>query len=194
MSTPVNPPVQPPADPTPQPATPAPARKSAARARITLAVLVALLAVGGYFAYKNWGSEASRTNVGDCVSITGAKFDPKFEKLACDSPNATHVVAKSLGTSSQSCGDPYGEFTETLDGEPSAKLCLIPNYVEGTCFKSEVVSIDSSPDKIDCSAADAIKVVKVVRGIADKSVCPEDADAEVYPEPPTTQCLALAKP
>jgi hypothetical protein len=191
MSTPVpQQPVNLPPPPAPPP--PGPGKKSSTRARITLLVLVLLLAVGGYFAWQNWGTAAARTNPGDCVSVTGASFDPKFEKLSCDSPDVTHVVAKSLGTSGESCGDAYDEFTQTLDGKPVAKLCLIPNLVEGTCLKNSIVQIESAPEKVDCGSADAIKVVKVVKGKGDKALCPEGAEATVYQEPPLTQCLALA--
>jgi hypothetical protein len=190
MSTPLNP-AQQQVNVPQQPAIPP--RKSKARAWITLIVLVGLLGVGGYFVYQNWGTEAEQTKPGECVSITGAKFSPKFEKLGCDSPNVTHVVAKSLGTSGEKCADPYSEFTETLDEKPVAKLCLIENLAEGTCLKDELVQMDASSKRVDCGEKDAIKVVKVVKGQADKALCPAGSQAFVYPDLPTTQCFALAK-
>jgi hypothetical protein len=190
MSTPVNP-AQQQVNVPPQPPIPTPGSK--ARGRIVLIVLVVLLGVGGYFVYKNWGTEAQQTKPGECVSITGPKFSPKFEKLACDSPNATHTVAKSLGTSGEKCADPYSEFTETLDEKPVAKLCLIENLPEGVCLKDEMVQMDASSKRVDCSTPEAIKVVKVVKGQADKALCPEGSQAFVYPDLPTTQCFALAK-
>jgi hypothetical protein len=90
MSTPVNP-AQQQLNVPPRP--PIPARRSRTRAWVTLIMLVAVLGVPGYFAYQNWGTEAEQSKPGDCVSVTGAKFSPRFEKLGCDSPNVTHLHA-----------------------------------------------------------------------------------------------------
>jgi hypothetical protein len=190
MSTPVNP-AQQPVNAPPPPVIPP--RDSRTRARVTLALLVILLGVIGYFAYQNWGTEAQQSKQGDCVSITGAKFSPKFEKVGCDAANVTHTVAKTLGTSGEKCPQPYDEFTETLDDKPAAKLCLIENLVEGTCLNNEMVQMDASSTRVDCGTKNAIKVVKVVKGQADKALCPAGAQALVYPDLPTTQCLALVE-
>lgn len=175
--------------------TPAQVKKKTGAARtIVLVVVLAVFGGIGYLIWQNWSTEAAGTKAGECVSITGAKFSPKFEKVACDAPTVTHTVAKSLGTSAESCADPYAEFTETLDGEPVSKLCLIPNMVEGMCFEGKIVSMDSSVEKTDCSAERAVKVVKVLKDKADAAACPAGSKGTTYPEPPTTHCLAAAKP
>jgi hypothetical protein len=196
MSTPANPPApqQPPVilpPPPGPPVAPTPKKKSVAGRMISVVVAVAV-AAGVYFVAQNLNkSEATSTKAGDCVSMSGTTSNPKFEKVGCDAANVTHIVGKSLGKSGESCGEPYGEYTETLDNKPVAKLCLVQNLVEGTCFKNGV-SADVTVQKIECSQKDAVKVAKVIKGTADKNACPKETDdATVYPEPPTTHCLVV---
>ena len=122
--------------------------------------------------------------------------DPKLEKLACDNPAATHIVGKSMGATSQKCGDSYDEYVETVEYDNSgtqrttAKLCLVPNLAEGICIRGDAAADTAASDeKVDCKTPSAIKVAKAVKGKADKTLCPPKTDASVYPEPPTTLCF-----
>lgn len=172
--------------------------------KLVVSIAAVLGAIGGgwwYWTHKVQ-PQAEQTKIatgskpGDCIKITGTTTDPKLEKLACDNPAATHIVGKSMGATSQKCGDSYDEYVETVEYDNSgtqrttAKLCLVPNLAEGICIRGDAAADTAASDeKVDCRTPSAIKVAKAVKGKADKTLCPPKTDASVYPEPPTTLCF-----
>lgn len=152
-----------------------------------ISIIVALAVSGGFYAYRYFSSDAAQSSVGDCASVTGSMLSPTYAKVGCDAPNASYVVAKVLGSTSEKCGEPYSEYTEKVPRGPSSKLCLMDNFAEGACYEGrQPLGVEFR--KVDCGAPNTTKISKVVKGKADGSVCEKGAIPLVFPEPPTTYC------
>jgi hypothetical protein len=165
-----------------------PAKKGGAKVKLVLTLLVvAGLAVGGYFLNK---SAPSSANAGDCINIVSASItDPKVEKVECGSPNAAYKVAKKLDSASDNCpeGD-YGSYSESGRRSGGFTLCLMLNAAEGDCFKTEGNFVSGKTSKVTCDASASYKISKVVTGSTDKAACGSDGNEVVYSEPATTLC------
>jgi hypothetical protein len=76
-----------------------PPGKGGGKVKLVLTVLVvAALAVGGYFLNRSGPTGA---NPGDCINIVSASItDPKIEKVECGAANAAYKVAKNLDSAS----------------------------------------------------------------------------------------------
>ncbi|MCS7478900.1 hypothetical protein ACFFQW_36210 [Umezawaea endophytica] len=177
-----------------QPMPPAvpPAKKGGGKVKLVLTlVVVAALAVGGYFLNK---SAPASANPGDCINIVSASItDPKIEKVECGASNAAYKVAKNLDSASDECptGD-YGSYSESGRRRSGFTLCLMLNATEGECFKTEGNFVSGKTSKVTCDASADFKVSKVVTGSTDKAVCGGDGNELVYSDPATVMCRVAA--
>jgi hypothetical protein len=176
--------------PQPQQIPPAPKKKGIV-ARILTAIIGLAVAGGVYYGINYLTSDAAQSKAGDCASVTGPRTSPEFKTVDCGSSEANYTIGKALELN-QSCGsDSYEEYTETASRGPDTKLCLVPILVEGTCYDMETAT-QADYKAVDCGAPGAVKVVKLVKGSDDESVC-ADSTPFTVPEPKTTFCLAAAE-
>ena len=141
---------------------------------------VAVVAVGAYALTMTGGDDAPRPQAGECAHIEGTPEAARFRPMSCADDLANVKIAKVVEPEVE-CpkgGSPYSRYTGT------ATLCLIPNFVEGACYRRDK---DSAVRKVDCTTGQSIKVVKVAHG-APTSCDPDRAVA--YPEPAVTFCLS----
>ncbi|HEY9312277.1 LppU/SCO3897 family protein [Williamsia sp.] len=129
---------------------------------------------------------------GDCVRVTGANTDVDFEIVDCDTTSPLNfIVAEKLGSASDSCGgEQYSELTE--QGEDATKLCLVPNFQEGSCYEVPLLSLTGMKEVPcgDVGSSQINTVVKVITRVESTTVpgCP---DAITFDRPePIGFCLA----
>lgn len=170
------------------------------RAAIVAAGVVALLAVGATAVVVGLNSDSdsdSQLAVGDCVDLvavenpraTDQAFAAEAERAGCDDPSASYEIAVLLADPAQPCPS---EIYTTHVHEDAVRLCLTYNVVEGDCF------VEAPPDSgpFDCALGPrpaAIKILRVVDGVADTDRCADLTDeglvAVTVPQPPTTFCF-----
>jgi hypothetical protein len=200
MSTDSTPPAQNPAEATqafegqqaPETQLP-PEKKGGGVKRIVVSVLALIVIVGGGFAVRYFLSDAANAKAGECVSVaqqSGDKVDVK--SIDCGEDKATYKVGKVLDNATGTCpdGGVYDEVTPATSVGSGYKLCLMPNFVEGSCYTPDQTG--AVFNKAACSGAETIKVAKVINGSSDTAECPEGAGMS-YPEPAVTFCLAPAE-
>jgi hypothetical protein len=159
--------------------------------RIIMLIILAVVVGGGVYAFSYFTSDVAQAKAGDCAHVTGTTSKPDYKAVPCDSADANYRVGKTLSSTTASCGGQfYDEFTQSARRGPDTKLCLIPNWLEGNCYQIKEHSVEMGYPKIDCSAADAVKIEKVVTK-ADEGACGKEAVPAVFPEPPTTICLGI---
>jgi hypothetical protein len=174
--------------PSPMPA-PKPKKKGIPRWLVSLIALVVV--GGGFYAFNYFTSDVAQAKAGDCAHVTGTTTKPDYKAVPCDSADANYRVGKTMSSTTASCGGQfYDEFTQTARRGPDTKLCLIPNWIEGNCYQIKEHSLDMGYPKVECSAADAVKIEKVVNKV-DEAACAKQAVPAVFPEPPTTICLGI---
>jgi hypothetical protein len=145
-----------------------------------VAVVFALVLLGG-FVLNQLSDVAKTAQVGDCARISGATNNPKYQALDCASERANVKIAKILPWNEDKCpsgGMDYSTYTG------SSTFCLMPNFVEGSCYGQDP---ETGIAKVDCTK-DSVKVAKVLTGKTDGAAC-GDARAAVFPEPAVTFCL-----
>lgn len=144
-------------------------------------VAVAVVAVGYYSLLMMTGEDRGpRPQPGECAHIEGRPEAPQYRTTSCADDQANVKVAKVVDANAE-CpqgGAPYTKYTA------SHTLCLIPNFVEGNCYGRDK---QAGLRKVDCTAAQSVRVVKVAHGTA--TTCEPDR-AVAYPEPSVTFCLA----
>lgn len=156
----------------PFPAAPqegAPKKKSNAKVR-AIAVIVALLVIGGVGFYFFNVSPAS-AEAGDCIKVNKADAtDADVEKIDCAGPEAVFKVGKKLDSSSASCPDgDYISYTQSGSGTDFT-LCLVYNVAKGDCLTQP-----DAPDKarkVACGGGDVeVEVLDVMTGKTDPNEC-----------------------
>lgn len=172
--------------PQPQQVPPAPKKKS-----VVVRILTAIvgIAVAGVVIYgiNYFTSDAAQSKAGECASLTGTTTKPDFKTVDCGSTEANYTIGKVLGSTSESCGGYYDEYTETARRGPDTKVCLVPNMVEGSCYELE--GNQMGYPVVDCGKSGAFKLVKQVKGSEDESACTDGAPL-TFPEPKMTLCFA----
>lgn len=102
---------------------------------VSTVFLVAVLAVGGYFALDNFQT-TNALKEGNCVVITGTEDDPDAKKVDCDTDEMTYVVGSV--SKSEACSQDYMEFTleSSRRGRTTSTThaCLFPNFKVDTCY------------------------------------------------------------
>ncbi|MFC5054725.1 LppU/SCO3897 family protein [Saccharothrix xinjiangensis] len=115
---------------------------------------------------------------GSCGRVEGNGDKDRYEIADCSDATAAVRVAKVVDEAAQCpAGAPYTTFTSEFT------LCLIPNFVEGSCY---VRDPRTGLRKVDCGAAGAVRVLKATKGIVDCG----DKPTVRYPEPEVTFCLS----
>ncbi|GAB2988281.1 LppU/SCO3897 family protein [Saccharothrix stipae] len=165
---------------------PAPKKKRGVVATVVSVVVgLALFGAVGY-GINYLTSDAAKSEAGQCASLTGTTSKPDFKTVDCGSTEANYTIGKVLGSTSESCGGYYDEYTETGRG-PDSKICLVPNMVEGSCYELE--GNQMGYPVVDCAKSGAFKLVKQVKGSEDESACTDGAPL-TFPEPKMTLCFA----
>ena len=156
------------------------------RSRIVVgAVVLAVLGLGAYFVV-NAGKGAIAAGQGDCVKVVSAA-DAKTELVDCGAPEAVYRVAKRLGSSSGMC--PTGEYSELTSG--SVKLCLMLNLKEGDCLSTSSAGRNQTHQRVPCDPAAEYRVLKVITGSMDSTLCAPGNVVASYSEPPATICMSV---
>jgi len=149
--------------------------------KIRLVVGAVAVLVAGAFAVTLIGRGPDGPEPGVCAHLERADGGANYRALQCASGPANVRVAKVVDDGSQ-CprgGAPYTIFTR------SATLCLIPNFVEGSCYLGDRTE---GMRKVDCTTAKAVRVADVAR----ESVECANGQKVTYPEPSVTFCLVPA--
>jgi hypothetical protein len=167
----------------------APQKKSNIKVR-AIAVIVALLVVGGVGFYFFNVSPAS-AEAGDCIKVNKAEEnDADVEKIDCTGPEAVFKVGKKLDSASANCPDgDYVSYMQSGSGTDFT-LCLVYNVAKGDCL-----SQPDAPDKarkVACGGSDVeVEILDVMAGKTDPNECQgvEGATAAMgYSEPAMIIC------
>ncbi|HVK20426.1 MAG TPA: hypothetical protein VM677_03615 [Actinokineospora sp.] len=185
MSTDTPEPVQ--SAPAPAAAEPAPAKGKSIGRKILIYVVGLLVAGGVVYGIQYFTSDAAQAKAGDCAAVSGTTSKPDFKTVDCGAAEANYTIGKVLSSTTESCGGTYDEYVETARRGPDSKLCLVPKLVEGTCYDSSKTD-SMGMTAVDCGKPEAIKIVKLINGVDDKSQC-ADSSAVTFPEPKLTICI-----
>ena len=151
-------------------------------------LIIAALAVAatGVLAYVNL-TGAPQAKAGECVAVANGT---EVISTGCTAQNARFKVGRVLADSGANCPVSDDEHVQVVPSSGGGKLCLLPNLVEGSCYQPADNEDSWGPSA--CTGEETIKVTKVIPAAGDGSGCPEADDlvSIVYPEPPTTYCLA----
>jgi hypothetical protein len=155
---------------------------------LIIGIVVVALIVGGVLVSVLNKNGASKAEAGDCIKVNSAtEKSADVEKIDCNDRIAVFKVAKKLGNDTDQCPTPdYEKYTQSGGGSDFA-LCLMLNAKDGDCFAK--LEDPAKRSRVDCANAE-FKVVKVSNGKADEGECDAQSAPLVYPEPPTTFCLA----
>jgi hypothetical protein len=147
---------------------------------------VGVLAVAGLAAYFLSGGATGKVTAGpgDCVRVVSAA-DAEIDRVDCAAHDAVYQVAKRLDNSSAPC--PAGEYSELISG--GSKLCLMLNAEEGDCFTTTFAGRNRTHERVPCVPPAEYRVVKVVAGKDDTTLCASGEVVASYSEPPMTICL-----
>lgn len=160
--------------------------------KIIIGVLVVLLIGVVVYGVRQLTGGSANAEAGDCVSVS-AESDNRadVENLDCSSDQASYKVGKVLEATDATCPEEglYTEITPAGSVGDGYKLCLLPNMVEGACYKPDD---GTGFVKTECTGPETIKVTKVVQGSTDLESC-QDGAGMAYPEPAVTYCLAPAE-
>ncbi|TCO55179.1 LppU/SCO3897 family protein [Actinocrispum wychmicini] len=183
------PPGQPPFGPPQSFQEPPKPRRRFGVGRLVGGIVGIVVVAGGVWAFNYFTSSAAQAKVGDCAAVTGTKSKPDFKTVDCGSADANYIVGKSLSVSGDCGSKYYDEYTETERRGPSTKLCLMPNWTEGTCYNLDDAGSSVGYPKTACKTR-AVKVLKILKGKADENACGnKEATGIAFPEPATTFCL-----
>ncbi|MFC7612690.1 hypothetical protein ACFQV2_02580 [Actinokineospora soli] len=114
--------------------------------------------------------------------MTGADDAAKTEIVDCGSPTGTFKLASTRKLEEAGC--PEGAYREIRT--QSDLLCLMPNFVAGTCYVPDEPNAGFKAG--DCGSQEAIRVSEVIEGTTDPSGCP-DGSGLGYPDPPVVFCI-----
>lgn len=158
-------------------------KKQSVGKRILMYVVGLVVAGVAFYGINYFTSDVAQAKPGDCASATGTETSADYKTVPCDSAEANVIVGKVLTTTSASCGGDFTrEFTQQQRRGPDTKLCLVPKYVEGSCFKDE-----AGYPKVDCGTPAVMKVTKVVKD--DPAADCGEANAFSFTEPKLTYCV-----
>jgi uncharacterized low-complexity protein len=185
-----------------QPMPYAPPPKKSSAGRIIGSIVAFVLVAGGVILVKSLiagglsGLTEPSAKAGDCASVTGTTFSPKYKKVDCSSPEANYIIGKAMNSTTEACPTTnYTSYTESGRRRSSLKLCLVEKFEEGKCYQDDLVAVNMETKVVDCSAPrnqitteQVVKVEKVIKSA--NGDCGE-AKALSFPEPAPgiTYCL-----
>ena len=157
------------------------------RKPVLVIAALAVVAAAGFVFVQFTG--APQAKAGECVVLGNADANrAEVASTGCGAENAKFKVGKVLTDPGGSCPAGDDEYIQVVAG--GGKLCLLPNLVEGSCYRP--ADNDDSWGRSGCTGEETVKVVKVIAAAGDDVACPDGDDlvSIVYPEPPTTYCLS----
>lgn len=167
--------------PAPQPPRP----KSAGTAFIVVGIVLLMLGALGLIGAVVENSEKS-VAIGDCFTNVIVSGDSNWVSRSCSDPDAVLQYAANAD-SSGNCPDGKRDDSAYLSTEhDGVRMCFAPNLLEGHCYTS--TDDDKTVAPADCSAANAIKVLKRIDGGSDTSACPTGTNAITYTQPKRIYC------
>lgn len=166
---------------------PAKAKGPGIKKIISTVFLVAVLAVGGYFALNNFQTTQALKE-GNCVVITGTENDPDAKKADCDSDEMTYVVG--MVSKTQACSQDYMEFSmeRSRRGRTTSTThaCLFPNFKVDTCYGEPDADSLMPAKPVDCSEG-YFKISSIEESY--NAECPADSMPIIsVPTPARTYC------
>lgn len=159
-------------------------------------IMLATLAVAGAsmvaaFTVLGDSTASAAVKSGECVTVANhSESRADVTGTSCQDGKATFKVGKVLADASANCPEAEDDYTAIVPNSGVATLCLLPNFVEGACYKSD----DNYENwtQSTCEGEGTVKITKVISGSNDVSGCP-DSEGMGYPEPPVTYCVADAQ-
>ena len=146
-----------------------------------IAVVAVLVGAGGFAVYQALAPGATSAS-GECVAVSGADDTAKAEIVDCAEPAAGFKLASVRDLEESGC--PEGAYREVRTS--SELMCLMPNFVAGTCYVPDDPNAGFKAG--DCADEVAIRVSEVIEGTTDPSGCP-DGSGLGYPDPPVVFCI-----
>ncbi|NKE62618.1 hypothetical protein FXN61_40195 [Lentzea sp. PSKA42] len=152
-------------------------------------LVIAALAVAAAAALVVMNSAGGpQAKAGECVAVSNRT---DVVSTGCGAENARFKVGRVLADSGGNCPANDDEYVPVVPSSGGGKLCLLPNLVEGTCYRP--ADDEDSWGRSACTGEDTVKVAKVIPAAGIDTECPDGGDDQisiVYPEPPTTYCLS----
>lgn len=148
--------------------------------KYALALVVSAIAIYGvnYFT-----SDVAQAKPGDCATVSGDENGADYRAVPCESPTANVIIGRVLQSRSSACGGDFSRELIPVQGRgPDVKLCLIPKFAVGDCFREEPPLFP----KVDCGTLDVMRVTKVV---PNSTIGCEGASPLVFTEPLITYCV-----
>jgi hypothetical protein len=158
---------------------------------LIMAGLVAGAVIGIVYAIRTIDGDPG---AGDCVDVYSDDLGDGPELLAdkvdCAKADADYLVGVRRADPNTDCpGTDYRSFI--FNSFDASRLCLIPNVADGDCFDISA----ANPGHFDCTdrgRSDAIRVLRVLDGIADGARCDDESarggHALVFTVPDRTVC------
>jgi hypothetical protein len=139
--------------------------------------VLVLVIIGGIFVAVNvLSDDIGDLEAGDCVTVSGSNSDIDVGEVSCtDTATLNYFISTKQSSAGGVCG---GDFAEVVEpGDSGAKLCLVPNFQQGTCYSIPLQSL-SGVKEVPCSAggdSQINQVVKVLQRVDSTTVpdCPE---------------------
>ncbi|MFD4641485.1 hypothetical protein ACFWN2_29540 [Lentzea sp. NPDC058436] len=186
----------------PMPYGPPPKKSGAGKIIGSIVTIVVLVGVGILVKALISGGLSSigepSAKPGECASVTGTTFSPKYKKVDCNAPEANYIIAKAMKSTSEACpSEDYAEYTESGRRSSSLKLCLVEKLEEGKCYEEELVKMNMEGMKVvDCSKGSnefaVQKVLKIEKVVKSATADCGEATAISYtePSPGLTYCVS----
>jgi hypothetical protein len=119
------------------------------------------------------GTAAAELAVGDCVQIMDMSPGVTVQAVTCGSPQSNFKVVGKEPTKDGCVEDRDYAYTETIDGEAVAAVCLDIDWAQGDCFE-----LDEVPLRVDCAAPpgdETVLVAETVQGSTEPTRCSTSA-------------------
>jgi hypothetical protein len=116
------------------------------------------------------GTAAEELAVGDCVQVMDMSPGVAVEASPCGSPQSNFKVVGKAPTTDGCVDDVDFGYTETVDGQAVAAVCLDIDWVQGDCFDLSL----EYPMRVDCAAPpseETVMVAETVQGNTDAAAC-----------------------
>lgn len=169
-----------------------PKKKSGAMGIVRAVIAVVILAVGGFFVWQNFASNAA-LEPGKCITITGEdNNDLDHTEVNCDDAGQYSYYVAEVFDGQGTCSEGLAyESTSTRRGSSEAKTtkttCLIPQFAPDTCYKIIDDSI-ASYEVADCAGAE-FKITQVEQ--TSNASCGASAEPWSFTQPARTYCIEL---
>ena len=156
---------------------------------VIVVVIIVRLVIGlGVSTAVTSADDAHNTAVGDCASVTGTTSKPSYDKVDCGSGKENYQVGLVIKATEECPKDVgYDEYYEqgTLN---NVKLCLTPVLADGQCYDLNGSGSDMGYKPQSCTNPSVFQI-KVIKGKADKTACPDGAGL-AYDSLKLTYCLS----